>query len=69
MEEIGIFDSQLRQESAATPSRPISGGVGPSEPEEDLYIKFKRLQRQLEFIQVLKVGVSTCTRDLTSPSS
>lgn len=42
------------QEITSAPStRPVTAtGIGPAETEGDLYIKYKKLQRQLEFLQV-----------------
>ena len=53
MEEIGIFDHQPQQDSTAS-TRPstTASGYGGVDGEQDMYIKFKKLQRQLEFLQV-----------------
>ena len=54
MEEIGIFDYQPQhQETSSTSRAQISGpGAVDNDEDKDLYIKFKKLQRQLEFLQV-----------------
>ena len=54
MEEIGIFDFQPQSEVQGT-SRPFTSvvGAGDIDEDKDLYIKFKKLQRQLEFLQVV----------------
>ena len=53
MEEIGILDHQPPQDSTAS-TRPstTASGYGGVDGEQDMYIKFKKLQRQLEFLQV-----------------
>lgn len=51
MEEIGIFDHQVQHEPVAV-SRPTTGVTTGTDVEEDLYIKFKKLQRQIDFLQV-----------------
>ncbi|XP_003383670.2 PREDICTED: 26S protease regulatory subunit 6B-like [Amphimedon queenslandica] len=52
MEEIGIFDHQPQNQEKETPSRPTTSSNTATEHEEDLYIKFKKLQRQIDFLQV-----------------
>ena len=54
MEEIGIFDHQPQTQEKETPSRPTTSSTLATEAEEDLYIKFKKLQRQIDFLQVKK---------------
>ena len=51
MEEIGIFDHPVQQEVSA-PLRVTTTTTASSEVEEDLYMKYKKLQRQIEFLQV-----------------
>jgi 26S proteasome regulatory subunit T3 len=51
MEEIGIFDHQTVQQETPVTSRVVTTTTA-SDNEEDLYIKFKKLQRQIEFLQV-----------------
>lgn len=56
MEEIGITTPQVQEPAVpvAVPSRPLpgSGTSSHGDGEGDLYIKYKRLQKQLEFLQV-----------------
>lgn len=51
MEDTGTSDNQPKSDSAHQ-----TGGTGSaqgmSDGEEDLYIKFKKLQKQIEFLQV-----------------
>lgn len=49
MEEIGIFDMPSQQENPGT--RSLTTGDS-NDDDKDLYILFKKLQRQLEFLQV-----------------
>lgn len=58
MEEIGIFDHQPQTQEKETPSRPTTSSALATEAEEDLYIKFKKLQRQIDFLQVKKITIS-----------
>ncbi len=52
MEEIGILDFQPQQDSGANTRSQVVTGVSDNDEDKDLYIKFKKLQRQLEFLQV-----------------
>ena len=54
MEEIGIFDYHPQHQDNPSTSRAQTSGPGVVDTDEDkdLYIKFKKLQRQLEFLQV-----------------
>ena len=52
MEEIGILDFQPQQESGANTRTQVVTGTGENDEDKDLYVKFKKLQRQLEFLQV-----------------
>lgn len=52
MEEIGIFDHTVQQQQQRSEPAPISTVTRTTDGEEDLYIKFKKLQRQIDFIQV-----------------
>lgn len=55
MEEIGIYDFQ--QESTPV-TRATTGTTASADVEEDLYIKFKKLQRQIEFLQASLLSIN-----------
>lgn len=55
MEEIGIYDFQ--QESTPV-TRTTTGTATSADAEEDLYIKFKKLQRQIEFLQASLLSIN-----------
>ena len=55
MEEIGIYDFQ--QESTPV-TRATTGTTASADVEEDLYIKFKKLQRQIEFLQARLLSIN-----------
>jgi len=58
MEEIGLGGTSvdMKEETTLTESRPgtgMAGGAGDMNPDlEDLYVKYKKLQKQLEFLEV-----------------